>query len=188
MDHYILLLKHLSNHIHFITNSFKGFFIDQLVRSKATCSFKLKLNMHLRRAHKVMQQGCFSVIDIIISQIRWPIEPKLYWLDMLRYTKWEDWSLAITNSAQCLYTWHIIETCPDPLKVYDRCNHSIGNKQGMLFSSERMCDGYFVLCTFVVWFPDQMWNYVSLPLGTIYILMSLCNVDPIFHSRTKQKY
>ena len=41
VDHYILLLKHLSNDIHFITNGFERFFIDQLVRSKTTCSFKL---------------------------------------------------------------------------------------------------------------------------------------------------
>ena len=35
-----ILLKHLSNHMHFITNGYKMLFIDQLVRSKATCSFK----------------------------------------------------------------------------------------------------------------------------------------------------
>ena len=40
VDHCILLLQHLSNHMHFITNGYKRFFIDQLDRSKATCSFK----------------------------------------------------------------------------------------------------------------------------------------------------
>ena len=35
-----ILLKHLSNHMRFITNGYKMLFIDQLVRSKATCSFK----------------------------------------------------------------------------------------------------------------------------------------------------
>ena len=43
---------------------------------------------------------------IIISQLRRPIELKFsqvcYFMHMLRYTKWEDWSLTITNSVQCL--------------------------------------------------------------------------------------
>ena len=35
-------LQHLSNHMHYITvNGYKRFFIDQLVQSKATCSFKI---------------------------------------------------------------------------------------------------------------------------------------------------
>ena len=40
IDHCILLLKHLSNHMHFITNGYRTLFKDQLDRSKATCSFK----------------------------------------------------------------------------------------------------------------------------------------------------
>ena len=39
MDHCILILKHPTI-MHFITNGYKRFFIDQLVRSKATCLFK----------------------------------------------------------------------------------------------------------------------------------------------------
>ena len=40
MDHCILLLQHLSNHMHFIKKQLQTLFIYQLVRSKATCSFK----------------------------------------------------------------------------------------------------------------------------------------------------
>ena len=32
VDHFIILLKHLSNHMHFITNGYRTLFIDQLVR------------------------------------------------------------------------------------------------------------------------------------------------------------
>ena len=46
-------------------------------------------------------QGVFS--NIIISQLWRPIELKFsqvcYFMHMLRYTKWEDWSLTITNTA-----------------------------------------------------------------------------------------
>ena len=42
VDHCILLLKHLSNHnMHFITNGYNTFFVDQLALSKATCPFNL---------------------------------------------------------------------------------------------------------------------------------------------------
>ena len=41
VDHCILLLTHLSNHMHFITNGLQRLFIDKLGRSKATCSFNL---------------------------------------------------------------------------------------------------------------------------------------------------
>ena len=40
VDHCILLLKYMSNHMHFITNGYKRFSFDQLVRSKATYFFK----------------------------------------------------------------------------------------------------------------------------------------------------
>ena len=40
VDHCILLLQHLSNHIDFITNGYRTLFKDQLDRSKATCSLK----------------------------------------------------------------------------------------------------------------------------------------------------
>ena len=50
-------------------------------------------------------KGVFS--SIIISQLRRPIEFKFsqicYFVHLLRYTKWEDWSLTTTNSVQCLY-------------------------------------------------------------------------------------
>ena len=36
----ISTLKHLSNHMHLITNGYRMLFKDQLDRSKATCSFK----------------------------------------------------------------------------------------------------------------------------------------------------
>ena len=42
MDRCILLFKHLSNHMQFITNGCKRFFIDQVVQSKAACSFNSK--------------------------------------------------------------------------------------------------------------------------------------------------
>ena len=49
-------------------------------------------------------KGVFSFI--IISQLRRSIELKFsqvcYLMHMLKYTKWEDWSLTITNSVQCL--------------------------------------------------------------------------------------
>ena len=49
-------------------------------------------------------KGVFSVI--IISQLRRPIEFQFsqvcYFMQKLRYTKWEDWSLTINNSVQCL--------------------------------------------------------------------------------------
>ena len=55
VDHYILLLKHLSNHMHFKTNSFRTFFLDQLARSKSTCSFKVALHSQIK-----WQQECYS--------------------------------------------------------------------------------------------------------------------------------
>ena len=49
-------------------------------------------------------EGVFSFI--IISQLRWPVKLKFlqvwYFMNMLRYTKLEDWSLAVTYSVQCL--------------------------------------------------------------------------------------
>ena len=49
-------------------------------------------------------KGVFSFI--IILQLRRPIELKFlqvcYFMHILRYTKWEDWSLTNTNSVQCL--------------------------------------------------------------------------------------
>ena len=40
VDHCILLLKHLSTHMHFITNGYRMLFKDQFDRSKATFFFK----------------------------------------------------------------------------------------------------------------------------------------------------
>ena len=58
---------------------------------------------HLK-AHNFGWQGIFSFI--IISQLCRPIEIKYsqvcYFMHMLRYTEWEDWSLTITNSVQGL--------------------------------------------------------------------------------------
>ena len=42
VDHCILLLQHLSTHMHFITNGYRTLFKNQLDRSKATCSFNKK--------------------------------------------------------------------------------------------------------------------------------------------------
>ena len=51
-------------------------------------------------------KGVFSFI--IMSQLRQPIDLKFsqvcYFIHMLRYIEWEDWSLTITNSVQCLQT------------------------------------------------------------------------------------
>ena len=44
VDHYILVLKYRSNHYAFHNKRFQTLFKDQLVRSKATCSFKQCLN------------------------------------------------------------------------------------------------------------------------------------------------
>ena len=58
---------------------------------------------HLK-AHNFVWQGFFYFI--IISQLRRPIELKFsqvcYFMYMLSYTKWEDWSLTINNSVRCL--------------------------------------------------------------------------------------
>ena len=43
VDHCILLLKHLSNHMYFITNGYKCFLYFPLVRPKATCPYKTPL-------------------------------------------------------------------------------------------------------------------------------------------------
>ena len=51
MDHYILLLRYLSNHTHFITNGYKRFSKGQLGRSKATCSFMNRYSC-IAAAHK----------------------------------------------------------------------------------------------------------------------------------------
>ena len=58
VDHYILILKRLSNHIHFI---------DQLVRSKATCSFKETLPV---RARVLCAPGGFVMVNVY-SSILW---------------------------------------------------------------------------------------------------------------------
>ena len=54
--------------------------------------------IHLK-AHKVMQQGCFSFI--ILLPLWWPMSPNFhrscYFMHMLRYTKWEYWSLPFTK-------------------------------------------------------------------------------------------
>ena len=68
-------------------------------------------------------KGVFSFI--IISQLRQPIELKFsqvcYFMHMLRYTKWEDWSLTVTNSVQCLYFTHFsFKKYPNPLRTNHR--------------------------------------------------------------------
>ena len=64
---------------------------------------------HLK-AHTFVRQGCVFCF-IIISQLRRPIELKFsqvcLFMHMLRYTKWQDWSMTITNSVQCL--WNTVE-------------------------------------------------------------------------------
>ena len=50
--------------------------------------------------------------SIIILQLRRPMEFKFsqvcYFMRMLRYTKWEDWSLTIIKGVHCflIKTWH----------------------------------------------------------------------------------
>ena len=53
MDRYILLLKHLSDHMYFLTNGFQTLFIDQLARSKATCPFKIFVE-NILYPHKIV--------------------------------------------------------------------------------------------------------------------------------------
>ena len=57
MDHYVLLLKHLSNqtyYMHFIRNGLKCFFKDQLARSKATCPFNERfLSVYTNKCNKL---------------------------------------------------------------------------------------------------------------------------------------
>ena len=61
---------------------------------------------HLK-AHNFVWQVCSF---IIILQLRPPIELKFsqvcYFIHVLSYTKWEDWSLTITNCVQCLLKLH----------------------------------------------------------------------------------
>ena len=51
----------------------------------------------------------------IFFQLRWPVEEKFsqvcYFMHMLRYTKWEYWSLTITNSVQglCVCWYWMVE-------------------------------------------------------------------------------
>ena len=62
-----------------------------------------------------MWQDVFS--SIIISQLLRPIEFKFsqvcYFVHMLRHTKWEDWSLTVTNDVQCLSACNL----PWPLNI-----------------------------------------------------------------------
>ena len=65
MDHCILLLQHLSTHMHLITNGYRTPFKDQLDRSKATCSFKFAS----QKLHCSLQSKFFmlTVVVVIVS-------------------------------------------------------------------------------------------------------------------------
>ena len=70
-------------------------------------------------------KGVFSFI--IISRLRWPIELNFsqvfYFVHMLRYTKWEDWSLTIDQSIKLrpIAYWPIIVQQRSDTKVRHAC-------------------------------------------------------------------
>ena len=66
--HCILLLQHLSNHMLFITNSFKHFFTDKLVRSKAMCP----CIVHTSRSG--IRAACTSLYFLLLKAV----VPKLF--------------------------------------------------------------------------------------------------------------
>ena len=59
--------------------------------------------------------------SIIISQLRRPIEFKFsqvcYFVHMLRYTKWEDWSLTITKGVKVFKHGWIMHSCGKTMTV-----------------------------------------------------------------------
>ena len=61
---FILLLQHLSNRMHFITNGYRTLFKDQLGRPKATCSFETsavrKFGTHTGELHKQNLNSVFE--------------------------------------------------------------------------------------------------------------------------------
>ena len=68
-------------------------------------------------------KGVFSFI--IISQLRRPIELKIsqvcYYMHMLRYSKWEDWSLTITNSVHVFKQLHEFGPSPRFYQLPEGC-------------------------------------------------------------------
>ena len=59
------------------------------------------------KAYNFVWQGCFFFH--YFSQLRRPIGLRFsqvcYFMHIVRYTKWEDWSLTITNIVHCLKVW-----------------------------------------------------------------------------------
>ena len=70
VDHCILLLKHLSNHMRFIKNRLQTLFIDQLVRSKATCSFKTLLLQAKLRKLCIHADNCAWIFLVFSPNLR----------------------------------------------------------------------------------------------------------------------
>ena len=55
---FYIILKHLSNHIDFYNKRLQMLFIDQLVRSKATCSFNVKHAQFLSTEFESAKRSC----------------------------------------------------------------------------------------------------------------------------------
>ena len=84
---------------------------------------------HLEHTN-LCNKGVFSFI--IISQLWRPIKLKFsqvwYLVHMLRYTKWEDWSLTITKGVQCKQLHEIGSRFAQPSRAsskkhWDRCEY-----------------------------------------------------------------
>ena len=76
--------------------------------------------------HTTLCEKVFSFI--IISRLWRPIKLKFpqvcYFMQMLSNTKWEDWSVTITNSVQCL--WVSLTTWSQMMCIYLQILHSAG--------------------------------------------------------------
>ena len=105
----------------------------------------------------------YNFCDTILSQLRWPFESNFsqvcYFVHMLRYTKWEDWSLTITNSVQCLWSY----------PYYPDWNNILLSQSGPLLSQIRMVlvcphrvTSCYASCSFEKSNPERQLNPVQI--------------------------
>ena len=63
------------------------------------------LKSSIIKAHNFVWKGCFFFHYYLATW--WPVEPKFsqvcYFMHVLRYSKWKDWSLTITNSVYSVF-------------------------------------------------------------------------------------
>ena len=103
-------------------------FTTKLDFETSELDFEVSKSKHTTSCDK----GVFSLI--VISQLRPSIELKFsqvcYFVPVLRYTMWEDWSLTITNNVQCLKRhW----TITNSVQCLER-HWTLGNCQRLAFT------------------------------------------------------